>query len=104
MRPYAETLTAEYLSILKPKDVSFLSKRENICFGIQDFTLWILKNYGLSVYSVSGVFFAENFVFDKIDFTFEMKSEFNKSNLNFNKKEDRKLWIETNHYSDELTK
>lgn len=104
MQPYAYTLTHEYLSLLKPREVSFLSKRENILVGIQDFILWILKNYGLSVYSVKGVFFLENIVFDKQDFSPDMKLEFKQSGLNFNKQEDRKSWIENSPYSEELKK
>lgn len=104
MKTYSHQLTQEYLDSLNCRDVSFFKKRENIPFAIQDFMLWILKNYGLSLRLVKGYFLFENFVFDKEDFTFEMKTEFKKSGLNFNKKEDRKFWIENNLYSHELKK
>ena len=105
MDHYPKFVIEDYLSVLKPRDISYFSRRENISFGIHDFILWALKNHGLSLVRIEGYFIADEVSYDKIDFTKEMLEEFMSTGKNFNSKKERKQWIENDYlYSTELKK
>lgn len=60
---------------------------------------------GIDLTKHGGFFVADHVVYDKADFTKEMKIEFKHSGLDFNNPDDRKQFIETNpKYSEEWKK
>ena len=87
-----------FINSLSPNKVKFYSIRDNCGPAALDF-LDYTKDPKLK--RVSGYFKADTVVYDKADFTKEMKKEFAESGLDFNNSTDRKKWIEQSKYAEE---
>jgi hypothetical protein len=94
-------LVSDFLNSTNPTTRKFYSTRDNCgpaCYDLIDHA----KSKGINLKLIRGEFKGDSVVHSKKDFTKEMKKEFKSSGLDFNNKEHRKQWIETNpKYSEE---
>ena len=95
-----KTLVDEFIASISKREISLYSIRDNCGPAAIDFISW-LKTKGINAHRVQGYFKADSVVFDKADFTKEMKAEFIKDGGNFNSSKDRKEWIDNSKYSEE---
>ena len=97
-------LVSEFLQSISPKELRQYSIRDNCGPAALHMMSWA-KQKGLELTRFGGYFVADNVVYDKADFTKEMKREFVKQGLDFNDPTVRKQFIESNpNYSEEWKK
>lgn len=97
-------LISEFLKSVSPKELKFYSVRDNCGPAALDFMLWA-KDKGLELRRVGGYFKADTIVYEKADFTKEMKRELLQRGWDFNNAQARKEFIQTNpEYSEEWKK
>lgn len=99
-----DDLVSEFLKSISPWELRYYSIRDNCGPAALDMMYWAKKK-GIDLTKHGGFFVADHVVYDKADFTKEMKIEFKHSGLDFNNPDDRKQFIETNpKYSEEWKK
>lgn len=99
-----DDLVSEFLKSISPRELRYYSIRDNCGPAALDMMYWAKKK-GIDLTKHGGFFVADHVVYDKADFTKEMKIEFKHSGLDFNNPDDRKQFIETNpKYSEEWKK
>lgn len=96
-------LVTEFLNQCTHDQQKFYSKRDNCGPACIDMLWWAKNNKHLELRRVEGEFYADSVVYDKADFTTEMKQEFKLSGLDFNDPRDRKQWIEDSKYAEAWT-
>jgi len=97
-------LVSEFLQSISPKELRQYSIRDNCGPAALHMRDWA-KQQGIELNRFGGYFIADNVVYDKADFTKEMKREFIKQGLDFNDPTARKQFIESNpEYSEEWKK
>ena len=101
MRP---DLVSAYLKDISPRMLRYYSRRDNCGPAALDMVDWARKK-GIDLDRVGGYFVADQVVFDKADFTKEMKRKFLSKDLDFNDAAARKQFIESNpEYREEWKK
>ena len=85
-------LISQFKQSLSISEKRFFAKRDNCGPAAIDFIAFA-KKHNVTLYRVGGYFRADTVVYDKADFTKEMKQEFNG---NFNNAKERKEWLESN--------
>jgi len=99
-----EGLVSEFLKSISPKELKYYSIRDNCGPAALHMKDWA-KTQGIDLKRHDGYFVADNVVYDKLDFTKEMKRDFLKQGLDFNNPTARKEFIESNpEYSEEWKK
>ena len=88
-----EDLTGDFLKSRSPSQVKFYSKRDNCGPAAIDMMFWA-EEQGTKLNRVQGYFVADQVVYDKDDFTTDMKKEFVGKGLDFNDPSARKAFIE----------
>lgn len=97
-------LVSTFLKSISPKELRLYSVRDNCGPAALHMKDWA-EGQGINLQRYGGYFTADNVVYDKADFTKDMKKEFLRQGLNFNDTEARKQFIETNpKYSEEWKK
>lgn len=97
-------LVSQFLKSIPPKELRYYSIRDNCGPAALHMMSWA-REKGLELKRYGGYFVADNVVYDKADFTKEMKREFLQQGLNFNDPHARKEFIESNsEYSEEWKK
>ena len=100
----AKELVQHFLHQVSPKMLKYYSVRDNCGPAALDMIDWA-KTQGIELHRVGGYFVADNIVYDKEDFTKEMKRDFLQQGLDFNDSQARKEFIESNpKYSEEWKK
>ena len=101
MESESENLVSEFLKDISSRMRKYYSVRDNCGPAALDMIDWARKK-GIELDRVGGYFIADQVVFDKSDFTKEMKREFLKQGLDFNDPQQRKSFIESDpKYSEE---
>jgi hypothetical protein len=99
-----EELVSQFLKSISPKELRYYSIRDNCGPAALHMRNWAEKQ-GIDLKRHGGYFVADNVVYDKLDFTKEMKQDFLKQGLDFNDPTARKEFIESNpEYSEEWKK
>jgi len=97
-------LVSNFLNSISPKELGYYSIRDNCGPSALHMISWANER-GLELQRYGGYFVADNVVYDKADFTKEMKREFLQQGLDFNDSQARKEFIESNpEYSEEWKK
>lgn len=97
-------LVSQFLKSIPPKELKYYSIRDNCGPAALHMMRWA-REKGLELQRYGGYFVADNVVYDKADFTKEMKREFLQQGLDFNDPHSRKEFIEsTPEYSEEWKK
>ena len=97
-------LVSQFLKSIPPKELRYYSIRDNCGPAALHMMSWA-REKGLELQRYGGYFVADNVVYDKADFTKEMKREFLQQGLDFNDPHSRKEFIEsTPEYSEEWKK
>lgn len=97
-------LVSQFLKSISPKELRYYSIRDNCGPAALHMIEWARKQ-GIDLKRREGYFVADNVVYDKADFTKEMKIDFLKQGLDFNDPAARKEFIELNpKYSEEWKK
>jgi len=97
-------LVSEFLKSISPKELRYYIIRDNCGPAALHMKDWA-EGKGIDLTRHQGYFVADNVVYDKADFTKEMKREFIKQGLDFNDPTARKQFIESNpKYSEEWKK
>lgn len=92
-----QNIVKMFLMSLSARELKNYSIRDNCGPAALDLISFAKQN-NIELTRVRGEFKADHIVFDKADFTSQMKSEFNKTGLNWNSDTDRKKWIEQSKY------
>ena len=99
-----EGLVLQFLKSITPKELRYYSIRDNCGPAALHMMDWA-KEKGIELHRVNGYFVADNVVYDKADFTKEMKHEFLQQGLDFNDPKSRQEFIASNpKYSKEWKK
>jgi hypothetical protein len=99
-----EGLVLQFLKSITPKELRYYSIRDNCGPAALHMMDWA-KGKGIKLNRVNGYFVADNVVYDKADFTKEMKHEFLQQGLDFNDPKSRQEFIASNpKYSKEWKK
>lgn len=97
-------LVTEFLKSISPRELRYYSVRDNCGPAALHMMDWAATK-GIELKRQGGYFVADEVVYDKEDFTREMKKEFAQQGLNFNDSNARKQFIESNpKYSEEWKK
>ena len=96
-----ESLIAQWKQTVSPKELKYFCKRDNCGPAALSFMQFLTKHGAQELNRVEGYFKADSVVYDKADFTEEMKQEFISDGGNWNNADDRKQWIETSEYADQ---
>ena len=97
-------LVSQFLKSIPPKELKYYSIRDNCGPAALHMMSWA-REKGLELQRYGGYFVADNVVYDKADFTKEMKREFLQQGLDFNDPHARKEFIGSNsEYSEEWKK
>ena len=97
-------LVSQFLKSIPPKELRYYSIRDNCGPAALHMMSWA-REKGLELQRYGGYFVADNVVYDKADFTKEMKREFLQQGLDFNDPHARKEFIGSNsEYSEEWKK
>jgi hypothetical protein len=97
----SDDIVLEFLQSISPKELKQYSIRDNCGPAALHLMDWA-KQKGLELNRFGGYFIADNVVYDKADFTKEMKREFIKQGLDFNDPTARKQFIKSDpKYSEE---
>jgi GNAT superfamily N-acetyltransferase len=86
-------LVDKFLQTLSPNDVKYFSVRDNCGFAALEMKSWA-QNYGIALTRVQGYFLADRPVYDRADFTKDMRRGLAQQGLNFNSAKDRQSFIE----------
>ena len=99
-----EGLVLQFLKSITPKELRYYSIRDNCGPAALHMMDWA-KEKGIELHRVNGYFVADNVIYDKADFTKEMKHEFLQQGLDFNDPKSRQEFIASNpKYSKEWKK
>ena len=99
-----EGLVSQFLKSITPKELRYYSIRDNCGPAALHMMDWA-KEKGIKLNRVHGYFVADNVVYNKADFTKEMKHEFLQQGLDFNDPKSRREFIASNpKYSKEWKK
>ena len=96
-----ESLIAQWKQTISPSELKYFCKRDNCGPAALSFMQFLTKHGAQELNRVEGYFKADSVVYDKADFTEEMKQEFISDGGNWNDANDRKQWIETSEYADQ---
>jgi GNAT superfamily N-acetyltransferase/predicted GNAT family acetyltransferase len=97
-------LVSEFLKSISPKELRYYTIRDNCGPAALHMKDWA-EGKGIDLTRHEGYFVADTVVYDKADFTKEMKREFIEQGLDFNDPTARKQFIESNpKYSEEWKK
>ena len=100
-------LTAEWVAFSKEnggwKAYNY-ARRDNCGPACIAMEYWAKRTYNIDLTRIRGYFVADKVVYDKADFTPEMKHEFMQSGLDFNQPAVRRRWIESSKYAEEWKK
>jgi GNAT superfamily N-acetyltransferase len=97
-------LVSEFLKNISPKELRYYTIRDNCGPAALHMKDWA-EGKGIDLIRHEGYFVADTVVYDKADFTKEMKREFIEQGLDFNDPTARKQFIESNpKYSEEWKK
>ena len=97
-------LVSQFLKSIPPKELKYYSIRDNCGPAALHMMSWA-REKGLELQRYGGYFVADNVVYDKADFTKEMKHEFLQQGLDFNDPKSRQEFIASNpKYSKEWKK
>ena len=90
-----EELVSQFLKSITPKELRYYSIRDNCGPAALHMMDWA-KEKGIKLNRVHGYFVADNVLYDKADFTKEMKHEFLQQGLDFNNPKSRREFIASN--------
>ena len=96
-----EKLITQWKQTVSPYELKYFCKRDNCGPAALSFMQFLSQHGVKGLKRVEGYFKADSVVYDKADFTTEMKREFLASGGNWNNANDRKQWIENSKYADQ---
>ncbi len=93
-------VTQEFLDQIYDRERIFYSKRDNCGPAVLDFIDWAKENKNLDLERIKGEVKLKDVVYDKADFTKEMRDELVRAGYKFNFPDDRKEFILKSKYKD----
>ena len=91
-----QDITNEFLNSISSTEKTYYKKRDNCGPAALHMQQWLLDNKKISTKRVRGNFIADDIVYDKDDFTLEMRKELQAAGLNWNSAKDRYDFIKNN--------
>lgn len=96
-----ESLIAQWKQTISPSELKYFCKRDNCGPAALSFMQFLTKQGVQGLKRIEGYFKADSVVYDKADFTKEMKQEFISDGGNWNNANERKQWIENSKYAEQ---